>query len=153
MHSASDTSPLEAMPAEPALWNPAAAACWSLVFTPAFGAYLLMRNWETLGDRQQAMQARKWYVFSLGLLGVQLLSAAFNTRLNSESNLLHWVGIAWLCAWCLGAALPQARLVRAKFGPSYPRKGWDAALLAAVIAGTAYVALRGLFTYTVVALT
>ena len=31
-----------------ALWNPVAAAVWSIVLTPAFGAYLHAKNWETL---------------------------------------------------------------------------------------------------------
>jgi hypothetical protein len=153
MQSPSDTATLAAPVAERAIWNPAAAACWSIVFTPAFGAYLLMRNWEVLGERQQAAMARKWYVFSLGLLAVQLVSTALNERLNSQSNVMHWFGIAYLLAWSAAAALPQAWLVRARYGAAYPRKRWDEALLAAVIAGTLYFALRGLLTYLFVALT
>ena len=30
--------------AAPALWNPNAAANWSLLFSPAFGAWLHMKN-------------------------------------------------------------------------------------------------------------
>jgi hypothetical protein len=153
MHSSSDTTALYAAPPAGAIWNPAAAACWSVVFTPAFGAYLLMRNWEALGEPGQAATARKWYVFSLGLLVVQLLSAAINTRVNSESNLMHWVGIGYLLTWCVGAVAPQALLLRARFGSAYPRRGWDAALLAAVIAGTAYFATQGVLTFLFVALT
>lgn len=33
-----------------ALWNPNAAANWSLLFTPLFGAYLHMLNWRSLGE-------------------------------------------------------------------------------------------------------
>ena len=32
----------------PALWNPNAAASWSLLFSPAFGAFLHMKNWQAL---------------------------------------------------------------------------------------------------------
>jgi hypothetical protein len=153
MHSPSDTAALDAPLSERAIWNPAAAACWSIVFTPAFGAYLVMRNWETLGDTRQAMIARKWFCFSLGLLVVQLLSTAIDSRVNSESNLMHWVGLAFLLAWWIGAALPQMLRVRARFGSGYERKGWDAALMTAVVAGIIYVAVRGLMTFLFVALT
>jgi hypothetical protein len=153
MHSPSNSSALPPAQAAAAIWNPAAAACWSIVFTPAFGAYILMRNWEALGQPRQAALARKWFCFSLGLLAVQVLSTAFNARLNSQSDLVQWCGLGNLAAWCVGAVLPQARLVRARFGAGYPRKAWDHALLAAVVAGTAYFAVKGFFTFLFVALT
>jgi hypothetical protein len=153
MHSSSEAAPLPLADADRALWNPAVAACWSVVFTPALGAWVVMRNWETLGDAREAMAARKWFCFSLGLLVVQLLSAAFNTRLNSESNLLHWLSLLNLLAWSVAAALPQARAVKARFGAAYARKAWDQVLLAAVLAGTGYFAVRGFFTFLFVALT
>lgn len=153
MHTSSDTLALQPAPPGGAIWNPAAAACWSIVFTPAFGAWILMRNWEALGQPQQAAMARKWYVFSIGLLVVQVLSAAFNARLHSQPTLLQWLGLAYLGAWWVSQALPQAWLVRARFGAAYPRKGWDHALLAAVLAGIAYFAVKGGFTLLFVALT
>jgi hypothetical protein len=153
MHSPANTTQLAAAPAASALWNPNAAACWSIIFTPAFGAYLVMRNWEALGEREQALMARKWFVFSLGLLVVQLLSGALNTRLNSQSNVMHWVALGYLFLWWIGAAAPQARTVRARYGAVYARKNWDAALLAAVSVGTAYFAVGGMLAFIFVALT
>ncbi|TFW30284.1 hypothetical protein [Massilia horti] len=152
MHSAAETMPPPAA-AGHAIWNPAAAACWSIVFTPAFGAYLVMRNWQALGEDARARAARKGWLFSLGLLSLELLSSALNSRLNSESNFMPWIGVAWLLVWSLTAALPQARAVRARLGPDYPRRQWDPVLFAAVIAGTGYVLLRALFTFMFVALT
>jgi hypothetical protein len=156
MHSPSDTAAGPALApsvSEAALWNPAAAACWSLVFTPAFGSYLVMRNWETLGQPRQAAVARKWFVFSLGLLVVQVLSAAFDARLHSESNLIDWVRLSCLVGWWVASAVPQARLLRSRFGAAYPRKQWDHALLGAVLAGTAYFVAKAFFTFLFVALT
>lgn len=143
MHSTSEVADEVAVAAEAeadqALWNPIAAACWSLVFTPAFGSYLLMRNWQTLGEPRQAALARVWFCFSLGLLGVQLLSGAINRRLNSESNLMDWLGMGYLAAWCVAAVLPQMLLVRRRYGAAgYPRKAWDLALLYGVLAGVGY---------------
>ena len=40
-----------------AIWNPSAAAIWSLVFTPAFGVFIHMLNWQAPGQLQQAARA------------------------------------------------------------------------------------------------
>jgi len=45
-----------------ALWNPTAAALWSLLFSPALGAWLVMRNWQRLGKPDKARQALCWFV-------------------------------------------------------------------------------------------
>lgn len=154
MQSTSDTSTLvhDSSPGM-ALWNPSVAACWSVVFTPAFGAWLLMRNWEVLGERRQAAAARMWFVFSVGLLAVRLISGALNARLNSQSNLLLWFSWGYLLAWWIAAAAPQARLVRARFGADFPRQGWDYALLLAVAGGIAYQLLSALLGWLLRALT
>ena len=33
----------------PPLWNPGAAMAWSLLFSPIFGAFVHMKNWQALG--------------------------------------------------------------------------------------------------------
>lgn len=66
-----------------AIWNPSAAATWSLVFTPAFGAFIHMRNWQAVGQPQLAASARRWFYASLSLLMLQVLTRALNTRLGS----------------------------------------------------------------------
>jgi hypothetical protein len=127
------------------LWNPSAAATWSLVFTPAFGAFIHMRNWQALGQPAQAAAARKWFYASLALLMLQIWTRALNARLGTEPLLLHPAGALFLLVWYFGAARPQARLVRARYGASYRRKRWDSVLMGAVIAGTAYaIAAAGL---------
>lgn len=121
-----------------AIWNPAAAARWSLVFTPAFGAFIHMRNWQALGQPAQAAAARKWFYASLALLMLQIWTRALNARFGTEPLLLHPAGVLFLLVWYFGAARPQARLVRARYGASYRRKRWDSVLMGAVMAGTAY---------------
>jgi hypothetical protein len=44
--------------AAPALWNPNAAANWSLLFSPMFGAWLHMKNWAALGEPERAAARR-----------------------------------------------------------------------------------------------
>lgn len=153
MHSTSDAATFDRAVPPHALWNPLAAAFWSLVFTPAFGAWLLMRNWEALGNRRQAQLARTWFVFSVGLLVVRLLSGAINTRLNSQSNVIHWVSLLFLVAWWLAAAVPQLRIVHSRLGPDYPRQGWDHALLLAALTGLGYYVVSALLTWLFVTVT
>ena len=40
------------------IWNPNAAANWSLLFTPAFGAYIHYLNWQKMGKTEVAPE--KW---------------------------------------------------------------------------------------------
>ena len=42
----------------PPLWNPNAAANWSLLFSPAFGAFVHMKNWQALGEPEKAANAK-----------------------------------------------------------------------------------------------
>lgn len=43
----------------PPLWNPNAAANWSLLFSPVFGALLQMKNWEALGEDDKALNSKR----------------------------------------------------------------------------------------------
>ncbi len=43
-----------------ALWNPDAIASWSLLFTPVFGSYFVMKNWQSIGDTEKARTAQNW---------------------------------------------------------------------------------------------
>src|SRR6476619_2518005 len=60
----------------PALWNANAAAAWSLLFSPAFGAFVHMKNWQALGDPGKAAAARMWGIWTLVALGVVSLASA-----------------------------------------------------------------------------
>jgi hypothetical protein len=52
----------------PTIWNPNSAANWSLLFTPAFGAFLHMKNWEALGEPAKASSAKLWATTTLVVL-------------------------------------------------------------------------------------
>lgn len=125
-----DIAPLA--PVAPPLWNPDAAACWSLLLTPAFGAWLQMKNWTALGEDEEAAASRRWFVgvlvLLIGLPLVQLFLPALH--INGIANV---IGLPLLLAWYYSSARPQARYVRQRFGKTYPRRGWGRALLAAVL--------------------
>jgi len=119
----------------PALWRPSAVALWSLFFTPVFGSWLLMHNWRILGQARAARTARRWLLASVGVLMLELLSAAVTERVNGSAPLAQLIALAWLGLWLLAAAVPQWQLVRRRFGRRYARRGWNGALGLAVACG------------------
>ena len=132
-----DASLSAAPTAAPALWRPSAVAAWSLFFTPVFGSWLLMHNWRVLGQAQAARAARRWLLASVLVLALELLAGAVSTRVNGNAPFAQWLALAWLGLWLLGAAAPQWRLVRRRFGRRYARRGWNGALGMAVAWGLA----------------
>jgi len=136
-----------------ALWRPSVVAAWSLVFTPAFGSWLLMHNWRALGQPQAAGRARLWLAASLAMLALQLLAGAINRRVNGDSPLMAWLALAWLLLWLLGAAWPQWIAVRRRYGRRYARRGWNGALGLAVVLGGLCWAGAFLFTTLLLAFT
>lgn len=122
----------------PLLWNPNAAASWSLLFTPVFGAWLHMRNWRALGDPAKASQQGWWIVASVVLmLGLAAASIALpeNKTLDAMSRI---GGLALLLAWYFSSAKAQARLVKERYGDGYARRGWGLPLLFGVLGMLAF---------------
>lgn len=107
------------------LWNPTAAALWSLLFTPAFGAWLHMRNWERLGQPGKARQSRYWFA---GLLMIALASYAAGVAgavLGREDlSAPWWLSLVLFVAWGAQSAYPQIRHVDDHHGESYARRSW-----------------------------
>jgi hypothetical protein len=121
----------------PPMWNPNAAASWSLLFTPAFGAFLHMLNWRALGDQEKAGAAKTWFIVSMGMLALYLLLAVLVPNFD-----MRFVGFGYLLAWYFAAARSQAQYVKDKFGNDYPRNGWGLPLL---------LGIGGIFAYIVIA--
>lgn len=110
----------------PALWNPNAAANWSLLFTPAFGAYLHARNAEALGRTDEARANRIWFYLSLGWL-VAVLAGTFVPAIGD--GWYHAISIGMLLGWYFSLGREQARYVKETWQGSYPRKPWGCPLL------------------------
>lgn len=147
------SDPLSARTEAAVLWRPSAVAVWSLVFTPVFGSYLLMRNWQALGQQRAALAARRWLLASLAVLALELFAGAVNRRLNGGSPLVQWLALAWLGLWLLAAAAPQWQLVRRRFGRAYARRGWNGALATAVAFGALSWSAGALLTWLLLAFT
>ena len=114
----------------PALWNPNAAASWSLLFTPVFGTWLHWRNWLAMGEADRARTARYWFIAAVVVV---LATVALSVLLPTISDgVLRAINIGCLIAWFYGGAKPQVLHVRARFGATYPRRGWIVPILAAI---------------------
>ena len=131
----------EAAPSVP-IWNPNAAASWSLPFSPIFGAYLHMLNWRALGDPEKAATARVWLMIGVALLPVYIgLGVASYYGWQAADAISRALGVGFLLAWYFSAAKGQARYVKERFGKDYPRKRWGKPLLIAMGLALAYIAV------------
>lgn len=123
-----DAEPREAAPA---LWNPSAAANWSLLFSPVFGAFLYMKNWQALGEPAKAFAAKVWVaVIVCALIGLPL-AVTLIPGMGWLDNFASTLELVLLIAWYVGVARSQERYVKGRFGKSYPRRGWGKPLLIA----------------------
>jgi len=116
----------------PPLWNPNVAANWSLLFSPAFGAYLQMRNWQALGEPEKASNSKTWVIIVLVILLTLPLVAVLVPGMSGLQRFSSSVGIVLLIAWYVTSGREQTQYVKERFGKTYPRKGWGLPLLAAL---------------------
>lgn len=136
--------------AAPALWNPGAASSWSLLFSPVFGAYLHMKNWQALGRLDKAEQCRKWVVGLAAFIIVAALAQIFIKNVAIVELLSRFGPFALLIAWYYATGKSQQTYVFSRFGKAYPRRGWTLPLLVAVgvlMAFTVMVAMFGVVLY------
>ncbi len=118
---ASDPPP----PIKPALWNPDAAGAWSLLFTPAFGAFLHARNARVLGRLEEEAANWKWFYGTLAYLAVCILLALAPI----PEGVFRLAGLAVLLTWYFTTAKKQVTFVKETLGRDYHRKGWRQPLL------------------------
>ncbi|MES2150222.1 MAG: hypothetical protein V4508_10545 [Pseudomonadota bacterium] len=128
-----------------ALWNPHAIAFWSLLFSPAFGAYLQLHNWRALKQERQAQAALRWFYAGLLVLLLDAVASALAQRVGSEASPAAWINLFLFLLWYAVSARNDAAVIHAVTGSSYPRRPWRLALLTAVLASGAYLLARQLF--------
>ena len=124
----------------PTLWNPNAAANWSLLLSPAFGAFLHMKNWQALGEPAKAASAKVWAILSLVVLIGGSTVSALLPNIRAADGLSRILLFCLLITWYFVSARAQARYVQERFGKSYPRKGWGKPLLVALLVFAGFVA-------------
>ena len=104
------------------LWNPSAAAAWSLLLSPVFGAWIHARNWQELGRPEEARKSM-WWVYG-GAAYLCLLLALSGLVTARETSPL---GMIFFASWYLWSGLAQVKLVKA--GLAYEKKEWTKPLL------------------------
>ena len=127
--------------AAPPLWNPGAAASWSLLFSPVFGAFLHMKNWQALGESGKAAAAKKWIVvYIVTIVGLAVVSA-FLPYSRTIPGILRLTGFCLLLGWYFASGKPQIDFVKSRYGKEYPRREWGQPILIAigVIVGFVFV--------------
>jgi len=133
----------------PPIWNPNAAANWSLIFSPVFGAFLHMRNWQALDEPKRAATAKGWLVASVVMLVVYLWLALSLSDSKSADAATRMVAFAYLLVWYFAAARSQSTYFKERFGKDYPHKGWGKPLLVAVAGLVGYIVLAAVVGYIV----
>ena len=136
--SAKETASTQPQRVEAAIWNPNAAANWSLIFSPAFGAYLQMLNWRALGEPEKAASSQNWFYVGLAMLLVYVLMAAFMSDPKAVEGAARGLGFLFLLVWYFSSGRAQGKYVKEKFGKTYAKKPWGRALLIGVGAFVGY---------------
>ncbi len=100
---------------QPALWNPSAAANWSILLSPIFGAWLHAKNWIVLGEVERSRKSMRWvYSYAIFLVASLFLPERIGP------GAAFWI----LIIWYFLSGRPQAKYVKERFGENYTRKGW-----------------------------
>jgi len=129
MNEQTDESELPAAPAAtPRLWNPNAAGLWSFIFSPAFGAFLLAKNWDALGRPDRARANMLWFWGILLFLAVSF-GSIFISDSTAVDRTFQFLGLGLLISWFLTQCKPQMLHIKEAFSDTYPRRGWAAPLL------------------------
>jgi uncharacterized membrane protein YfcA len=129
--------------AAPPLWNPGVAASWSLLFSPAFGAFLHMKNWEALGESDKAAAAKKWVVVIIAtILGLSVAGAILPHN-KDLAVVLRLSNLGLLLTWYYASGKPQTNFVKSRYGKQYPRKEWAQPLLIAIAAIIGFIVVVG----------
>lgn len=125
------------------LWNPNAAANWSLLFSPVFGALIHMKNWQALGESSKAASAKLWAIVSLVVLVGFGLASVLMPGNREIGGLSRTAGFVLLIGWYVASGRSQAAYMKSRFGSEYPRRGWAKPLLIAMLSLVGFVVALG----------
>ena len=125
----SEWGALREQAAIPNLWNPTAAAGWSVLLgaSPLFGAILIAQNWKRLPDSPPANATWFWVsaALVLHLTGLGLFVAG----LPRGSILTAALNLGLLIAWYVVSCRRQSAYIRQQLQNQYFRKRWRRPLL------------------------
>ena len=125
-----------------AIWNPVASVNWSVPFTPAFGSWLQMLNWQSLGEPELAEISKRWFYASLGMLLFYVIAGISLAGSEGALLFLRAAPFLYLVTWYVGSARGHMKYVRERFGNDYNRRSWKKPLFAASGLAVLYLALQ-----------
>jgi hypothetical protein len=108
----------------PALWNPNAAASWSLIFTPIFGSIVQGKNWRALGETKKAEASARWTKISLTIFTIIAVFGGLMPDSKTVDGLSRLAGFVLLISWYYANGKQQNAFVLARYGKDYKRKRW-----------------------------
>jgi S1-C subfamily serine protease len=115
-------APAEQPPEGETIWSPYVAILGSIFLSPAFGGFIIWRNWLKMNRRRRAMVAAPWFWLGFGVVGLLFYS---------RDRIVWVVWIAYLLAWLAFSAYPQIRYVHTTFKRERMHSGLP--LLAALV--------------------
>lgn len=124
------------------LWNPRVALLLSLIFTPAFGAYILSENAKSLNNLKELNFNRVWLYVQVSFL----LLILFSVFLPKELDRIYGpLGLVILAMWTRRCALKQITMVKEICGDDYNKKSWGKPVLVSVAFLLIYIAIITFF--------
>lgn len=100
------SSPAGQPPEGETIWSPYVAILGSIFLSPAFGGFIIWRNWLRMNRRRRAMVAAPWFWLGFGVVGLLFYS---------RDRIVWVVWAAYLLAWLAFSAYPQIRYVHTTF--------------------------------------
>lgn len=122
-----------------AIWNPTWASSLSLIFSAIFGAYLITKNWQSLGNKKEAKKSRIWFYCSIALVPVGMILPMERVAVG----LLHFI---YLAVWHFLSAKKQIKYVKNSL-QQYPRKSMIKPIIFAILIIIIYVVVSVLVDY------
>jgi S1-C subfamily serine protease len=119
-------APGEQPPEGETIWSPYVAILGSIFLSPAFGGFLIWRNWLKMNRRRRAMVSAPWFWLGFGVVALLFYS---------RDRVVWIIWAAYLLAWVAFSAYPQIRYVHTTFKRERMHSGLP--MLAALLLGVA----------------
>jgi hypothetical protein len=115
------------------IWGSNAAILWSLLFTPAFGAYIQMRNWQALGQAEKARSSRYWLVAWIAFIPASTMIAAIDLSAGGDLYLREIIWVIFFAVWYFIFAKSQSNhFYNIGYG-SFRKRPWMGILIVAFV--------------------
>lgn len=118
----------------PRLYNPNAAAAWSILLTPVFGSWCIYTNYKELGEKSRAQTSLAVTIVIAAVTVFVPLLTLFSSRLA----VLRGAPFVALILWYVIEAKGQINFIETR-GIVYELKPWVAPLLIGVLSATLYL--------------